>query len=545
MFTRAQKKIFAVVLKGMGLHKDVCEGILEYLNENDLFVLAHAIGFKHKLTEIMCNKIDFLHEDRSPFFPEKFGVYCAKNGYGKLLEYFDLGELYQNSSSSYYSDEKNNPFIASLTNKHYEIAKRLYKRGKVSFGSGESTAIGQIEDYGTFKFFIKVYKPEEKWLKRYVSEGAASIGAVEHLKHLKSLGWKLNIVTLAEAAAYNQKEAFDWIEREILKERDSDQELPYGTDTLCRHLAYEGNLDMLRYLHARGYTIGDEIMYSTDIPEIVAFGIELGMDVDITDYIENGNVKILKYLSENGYQIPNTVGTFECAVMSLNCEFVEWLIERKCPTPDNVTVNFSHSGESKLNLPKFISLILSLYPNCKWEHIECIKDVKLLEACVFATCEPFKACVFATCEPLKMLNCPLNLKVFTYNPTNLEIVKWGFTRCPHLFSTEIMGYASLPVLQWLDKNFPNNRTSRTAYIAAIRNEFRFVKWLYYNNYPFDFPELYQSLFTHRDTSIFKWLYTLHPLPKETLLSYEPGPDHMDLYLGRTKSYPIKSWIENL
>ena len=66
----------------------------------------------------------------------------------------------------------------------------MYKRGKVSFGSGESGAIGEIEDIGTFKFFIKVYAPKDEWLERYVSEGAASIGSIDNLQHLKTLGWK-------------------------------------------------------------------------------------------------------------------------------------------------------------------------------------------------------------------------------------------------------------------------------------------------------------------------------------------------------------------
>ena len=520
MYTRAQKKIFLIVLKGMGLHKDVCEGIYGYLNENDLFVLAHAIGFKHKLDKILHNNhIDFIHEDGSSFYPDKFGVYCARNGYGKLLEYFDLGELYYNSSSSYYSDEKNNPFIASLKNKHYEIAKRLYKRDKVSFGSGESGAIGKIEDIGTFKFFIKVYKPTDTWLERYVSEGAASKGLICNLKHLKILGWKFSkSLLLAEAAAHSQKNIFEWIEREIINDGEKG-ELPYGTDTLCRHLAYENNIEMLRYLHSRGYTIGDEIMYSANIPEIVAFGIELGMELDINNYIEDGNLSILKYLVQNDYDVPMTINTFLSAVHSLNYEFVSWLIERKCSRPSNIEVDF---GNDKVSV-KFVSLILSLYPNCGWKNIQYVMELEIL----------------------KMLNCPLTKEVFTWNANNFDVLKWGLTKYPELFSPEIMHNTSLEILQWLDKKFPNNRTARTAYLAAIGNEFRFIKWLYYNDFPFDFPELYRSLYRNQDTSIFRWLYTIHPLPKEVLLSYEPAQDHYHRYLNRQETYAIKSWIEKL
>ena len=525
MYTRAQKKIFLIVLRGIGLHKDLCEGVYEYLNENDLFVLAHAIGFQHKLSKIMHNNhIDFLHEDNSFFFPNKFGVYCARNGYGRLLEYFDLGELYYNSSSRYYSGEGNNPFIASLQNKHYEIAKRLYKRGKVSFGSGESRAIGKIQDIGTFKFFIKVYKPKDKWLERYVSEGAASIGSIDNLKHLKILGWKFNKnLLLAEAAAHNQKDTFEWIEQENLddlQDGEGRKELPYGTDTLCRHLAYENNIEMLRYLHSRGYTIGDEIMFSAELPEIIAFGLELGMELDIQDYIEYGKVKILKYLVANGYDVPITIDTFIAAVNCLHYEFVQWLIERKCPRPNNVVVDFKSSshGDTKYISINFISLILSLYPNCEWRHAEYVKDVEIL----------------------KMLNCPLNTKVFTFNIKNFEIIKWGLTKYPHLFSPEIMERVPLQTLQWLDKNFPNNRTTKIAYFAT--NNFKYIKWLYYNNYPFDFPELYRDLYLDQDTSTFKWLYTIHPLPKETLLSYEPIENP---YLLPKENYRIRSWIESL
>ena len=529
MYTKAQKKIFLIVLRGIGLHKDLCEGVYEYLNENDLFVLAHAIGFEHSLSKIMHNNhIDFLHEDNSPFFPDKFGVYCARNGYGKLLEYFDLGELYYNSHSSYHSDEKNNPFIAALKNKHYEIAKRLYKRGKVAFGSGESTAIGKIKDIGTFKFFIKVYDPKDKWLKRYVSEGAASVGSIDNLKHLKTLDWEFGKnLLLAEAAAHNQKDTFEWIERKILQDLqdgEGKEELAYGTDTLCRHLAYENNIEMLRYLHSRGYTIGDEIMFCANIPEIVAFGIEIGMEpeLDIQGYIENGQVSILKYLVQKGYEIPNIVETFISAVNSLDYEFVQWLIERKCPRPSNIFVDFNTYGRGNNIISiEFVSLILSLYSNCEWRNVQYVKDIEIL----------------------KILNCPLNTQVFTCNTKNFEIVKWGLTKYPHLFSPEIMHYTSLEVLQWLDKKFPNNRTPKIAYITAIRNEFRFVKWLYYNNYPFDFPELYRSLYLNQDTSIFKWLYTIHPLPKETLLSYEPV-QNQNFYV-RKEEYRIKSWIENL
>ena len=532
MYTRAQKKIFLIVLKGMGFHKDVCEGIYRYLNENDLFILAHAIGFQHKLGKILHNNnIDFIHEDNTAFFPDKFGVYCARNGYGKLLEYYDLGELYYNSSSSYYSDEKNNPFIAALKNKHYEIAKRLYKRDKVSFGSGESTAIGKIKDIGTFKFFIKVYKPTDKWLKRYVSEGAASKGLIDNLKHLKTLGWKFDkSLLLAEAAAHSQKNIFEWIVKEIMKAQNDDEkgELPYGTDTLCRHLAYDNNIEMLRYIHSRCYTIGDEIMFCAEIPEIIAFGIELGMELDIQDYIVYGKIKILKYLEENGYNVPMSINTFVAAVNSLNYEFVQWLMEKKCPSPHNISIDFdslSHSDRKHIST-QFVSLILSLYPKCEWRNIQYVKDLEIL----------------------KMLNTagvPFSMKVFSFNITNFEIVKWGLTQYPHLFSADLMEYAPLDVLQWLDKTFPNNRTAKTSYIAAIRNQFKYVKWLHYRAFPFDFPELYRSLYLNEDTSIFKWLYTIHPLPKSILLSYEPTQDHYHRYLNRTETYAIKSWIEKL
>ena len=519
MFTKAQKKIFSIVLKNIGLHKDVCDIIYNFLNEHDLFVLAHAIGFQNKLALVFCNKhIDFIHEDGSPFFPDKFGVYCASKGYGKLIEYFDVGELYSNKHSDYYSDKKNNPFISSLKNKHYDIAKRLYERGKVSFKTGESRAIGEIEDIATFKFFMKIYQPDKKYYTRYVSEAAAASGLIENLKHLQLLEWKFDRLILSEAAANNRKETFDWIEKEIFKGSSFETELSYGTDTLCRHLSYLNNIEMLRHIHSRGYIIGEEIMYSANSAEIVAFGIELGMEVDIPDYLEYGKVEILKYLSANGYNIPNNINTFISAINSLTHEFVQWLIDRNCPGPGNVTITLKESPSVK-----FVSLILSLYPWCEWKGIEYIRDVEIL----------------------KMLNCPLNTKLFTYQSNNFEILKYGLTKYPNLFTSEIES-SSIEILIWLDKKFPNKRNFRTAYIACIRNQFRLVKWLYYNNYPFDFPELYQSLYHSSDTTIFRWLYLIHPLPKETLLSYEPKPEKDLLsFEENDKSYNIRSWIESL
>ncbi len=515
MFTKAQKKIFTLVLKNIGLHKDVCDIIYNFLNEHDLFVLAHAIGFQHKLALILCNKhIDFIHEDGSIFFPDKFGVYCANNGYGKLLEFFNIGEMYADRHSEYYSDEKNNPFISSLKNKHYDIAKRLYERGKVSFGTGESRVIGEIEDIDTFKFFMKIYKPDEEYYTRYVSEAAAASGLIENLKYLQLLEWKFDMLILSEAAANNRKETFDWIEKEIFKGSNVGKELSYGTDSLCRHLSYLNNIEMLRHIHSRGYVIGEEIMYTANIPEIVAFGIELGMEVDVEDYIESGNVEILKYLFENGYNVPNNINTFIAAINSFNHEFVQWLIDRNCPGPENVTITLKESPSIK-----FVLLVLSLYPCCKWKGVEYIKDVEIL----------------------KMLNCPLNTKLFTFQSNNFEILKYGLTKYPNLFTSEIQS-SSIEILLWLDEKFPNRRNSRAAYLAC--NQFRLLKWLYYNNYPFDFPQLYQCLYRSNDTTIFRWMYLIHPLPKETLLSYEPPKEPVH-YFAENNSYKIRSWIESL
>lgn len=350
-----------------------------------------------------------------------------------------------------------------------------------------------------------------KFRQDFACEEAAKSGNIESIKWLRNHDYSWSSIPIYNAARYQHFNLVKW-----LTENGFDCE---NGCYLLSGIAHTGNLELLKYYYKLGFPL-HEFAFS---------GAASSGNLDMCKWLHKnfcsydvavcnnaakyGHFKILKWLLKNGYWISDNICSY--AAISGNIDILKWCISKG-----------------------YIVEIDVLYKAAKYNHTELLKWI--------------------------LTNNIINFDQKAYQGAiaggHIDMIIWlqsqGYTFIKNIESyRKAAHYGHIHMLKWLGKS---DIIDTTVCREAMRgNQFKTLKWLYKNKYPWD-EQTSNRAARDGNLRILKWLKKNNcPFNEQVCygLVHNNLSVHLDCYVWaiknncpcneETKQAAIKRWPELL